>query len=156
MKLKYVFNLMILGIFFCFTGCNNERNNDISNIYEPTEAITPTADTVTSAPADLSSDYPDISSTSAGTPVYASDVLSGIPLSDRIMTVNPDKIIVSAVNKPEENKKLFVPGSVFVDVVLNGKYIGNYNLTDVIENGNNRFIRNLTDFGFGYFVIELV
>ncbi len=44
----------------------------------------------------------------------------------------------SLFNELEGNEQLFVPRGEFVDVVLNGEYIGNYYLTDTIKEGKNR------------------
>lgn len=44
----------------------------------------------------------------------------------------------SLFNELAENEPLYVPHSEFVDVVLNGEYIGNYVLSDSVKEGDNR------------------
>ena len=54
------------------------------------------------------------------------------------------------------NEKLYIPHSEFVDVVLNGEYIGNYCLTDSVKEGSERLAVNekATDEGGIGFVAE--
>ena len=44
----------------------------------------------------------------------------------------------SIFNELDGNERLYVPRSEFVDVVLNGEYIGNYTLTDSVKEGSDR------------------
>lgn len=46
--------------------------------------------------------------------------------------------MASLFNEIEGNENLYIPNSQFVDVVINGQYIGNYCLTDSIKEGNDR------------------
>ncbi len=48
----------------------------------------------------------------------------------------------SLFNDIDNNEKLYVPHSEFVDVVINGEYIGNYCLTDSVKEGTDRLAVN--------------
>lgn len=48
-------------------------------------------------------------------------------------------------NEIDGNEKLYVPHSIFVDVILNGEYIGNYTLVDSVKEGTERCSVNEKD-----------
>lgn len=50
--------------------------------------------------------------------------------------------VSSLFNEINGNEELYVPHSEFVDVILNGKYLGNYCLTDSIKEGSDRLAVN--------------
>ena len=62
----------------------------------------------------------------------------------------------SLFNGIEGNENLYIPHSEFVDVVLNGEYLGNYCLTDSVKEGSERLAVNeeATDDGGIGFVAE--
>ena len=59
----------------------------------------------------------------------------------------------SLFNEIAGNEQLYVPASEFVDVVLNGEYIGNYCLTDSVKEGSSRVSvneKNTVEGGIGF------
>ncbi len=48
----------------------------------------------------------------------------------------------SLFNDINSNEKLYIPNSEFVDVVINGEYLGNYCLTDSVKEGKDRLSVN--------------
>lgn len=59
----------------------------------------------------------------------------------------------SLFNELEGNEQLYVPNSEFVDVILNGEYLGNYCLTDSVKEGSERVPvneKNTNEGGIGF------